>query len=103
MADESHKAAFESILDDFKRGLKRRDQESFKFGSLEELEKSIAILQKKHHLERQLQNLNRLKPFLEAIDQYGKVVEVFANSSIFVAFVWVSCYCLSACSCLLVY
>lgn len=90
MAGKTHDAVFEAVLDDFKRGLKRRDVENFKIGSMEEVEKSIGSLQEKHHLERRLKNLNRLKPFLEAIDQYGKVVEVFANSSIFVAFVWVS-------------
>ena len=90
MASNPHAPAFESALEEFKKGLKKRDQETFKITTFKELKTSIGDLQKKQHSQRRLQNLNRLKPFLEAIEQYGKVVEVFCNTNDIVAFVWVS-------------
>lgn len=90
MASNPHAPAFERVLEEFKKGLKKRDQENFKITTFKELRKSIGDLQTKQHSQRRLQNLNRLKPFLEAIEQYGKVVEVFCNSNDIVAFVWVS-------------
>ena len=80
---------FESILEDFKSGLKKRDQENFRLTTLEDLEQTIADIQAEQHGERRLQNLNRLKPFLECLNQYGNVVDIFCNSSQFLPFVWV--------------
>ena len=82
--------AFEKTLAEFKKEVRKRDQEIFKLTTLEELGKSIGDLQDKQHSQRRLQNLNRLRPFLEAIEQYGKVVEVFCNNNELVAFIWVS-------------
>ncbi|KAF2807330.1 putative zinc finger protein [Mytilinidion resinicola] len=84
----SQGSAFDRTLEDFKKNLKKKDQNNFKMTTFSDLKQSIAELQAKQHSQRRLQNLNRLKPFLEAIEQYGKVVEVFCNSSEFVAFVW---------------
>jgi hypothetical protein len=80
---------FERALEAFKKSLKKKDQNNFKSTTFDELEKSITGLQAKQNAKRQLRNLNRLKPFLEAIEQYGKVIEVFCNSNDIVAFVWV--------------
>jgi hypothetical protein len=35
-------------------------------------------------------NMTRLKKFTEAMNEYGKVIETFCNSSQFVLFIWVS-------------
>jgi hypothetical protein len=83
--------AFEKTLAEFKSGLKKRDQETFRLTTLTDLEKSIADLQAEQHRKRRLQNLNRLNPFLEGLKQYGEVVDVFCNSSQFLPFIWVSC------------
>lgn len=56
---------------------------------LEDLLKEINDLQARLLRQRRGKTLARLRPVLEAIDQLGKVVEVFGNSSEFVAFVWV--------------
>ncbi|KAF2178004.1 putative zinc finger protein [Zopfia rhizophila CBS 207.26] len=91
MANSSHAPAFERALEEFRKGLKKRDQEeNFKKTTFDELKKCIGDLQTKQHSLRRLQNLNRLKPFLEAMEQYGKVVTIFCNSNDLVAFVWVA-------------
>lgn len=90
MASNSHVTSFERALNEFKKDLKKRDQDNFKSTTFDGLQQCIGDLQKKQHSSRRLQSLNRLKPFIEAIEQYGKVVTVFANTNEIVAFVWVS-------------
>ena len=89
MASNRQVTSFERALNEFKKDLKKKDQDLFKNTTLDGLKKCIGELQKKQHSSRRLQNLNRLKPFIEAIDQYGKVVTIFANTNEILAFVWV--------------
>ncbi|KAJ5426653.1 hypothetical protein N7465_001723 [Penicillium sp. CMV-2018d] len=79
---------FERSLEAFKKDLNKKDRDNFKFSTLEDLEQCLTQLQVKHRSQRRMQNLNRLKPFLEAMNQFGKVVEVFCNSSEIVPFLW---------------
>jgi hypothetical protein len=81
--------AFEDVLEKFKRELKKKDKENFKFVTFDELKSSIVELQAKQQSERRLRALTRLEPFLEAIKHLGTVVEVFCNSNEYVAFIWV--------------
>lgn len=89
MATTNSGDSFTKVLDNFKKTLKKEDKDNFKFTTLDQLEKVIGDLQKKQHSQRRLQNVIRLKPVLEALSEYGKVVEVFCNSNDIVAFVWV--------------
>lgn len=86
----SAKEALHRCLEDFKKDLKGRDAKNFQDATLESLEETIGQLQKKQHFERRQRSLARLARFLEAVNEYGKVIEVFCNSNIFVPFVWVS-------------
>ena len=47
----------------------------------------IENIQENQKATKMIKSVNRLKLFLEAIDQYGKVVDVFVNVSSVVAFV----------------
>lgn len=64
--------------------------DDFRKTTFNELKETIATLQARQHFERRLQDFNRLHLFLEAIEQYGKVVtELFYRSDDVVAFIWV--------------
>jgi tetratricopeptide (TPR) repeat protein len=80
---------FDRALDIFKKDLTKRDKDNFKITTFQDLQKSIDDLQKKHQSTRRIQDLSRLGVFLEAIEQYTKVVEPFCNSNEIVAFVLV--------------
>ncbi|KAJ2989302.1 hypothetical protein NUW58_g3537 [Xylaria curta] len=88
MASRIDRSFFDKTLRDFKEGLRRREIEDFKTTTLKELKTSIAELQAKQHAQRRIQDLNRLQPFIEAIEQYGEVVGIFYNNNDIVAFVW---------------
>ena len=83
-----HASAFSRALDAFKAVLTPEDQDDFKYTVLEDLQVAIREIQTKHG--RKLQNLARMKPFLEGMQQYGQIVEVFLNVSNVIGFVWVS-------------
>lgn len=89
MSDPKDPSAFLTALKQFKDGLDHAERETFKLVNFEDLVGEINHLQRRFLQQRRGKNLARLRPFLEAMAQIGKVVEVFANSSEFVAFVWV--------------
>jgi hypothetical protein len=81
---------FHRSLDRFKIGLSDREMEDFELTSLDEVHNVVLEIQKEHASERRMQNMTRIESFLEGMEQYGSVVEVFLNTSSFLAFVWVS-------------
>jgi hypothetical protein len=84
----STKYTFEAILSDFKTRLTPKEQESFQFVTLDDVRKTALLIQKDQEQLKSMMNLARIESFLEAMDQFGKVIEVFVNASSFVAFVW---------------
>jgi len=80
---------FGRVLDDFKKSLSRDDLENFRFTNLEDLKNTIEDLQNEQIRSRRMRNLTRLQVFLEGMEQYGKVIEVFVQTSEILAFVWV--------------
>lgn len=89
MSTPDDSSAFHAALERLKDGLDHAEKETFKLVNFEDLLKEIDHLQRRLIKQRRGRNLARLRPFLEAMAQLGKVVEVFANSSELVAFVWV--------------
>ena len=80
---------FRSVLSRFKTGITKEEYDEFQFTELEDVHDAIHQIQEKHGSEGKMQNLARLQRFLEGMEQYGKVVEVFLNSSQIIPFVWV--------------
>ncbi|OCK83584.1 hypothetical protein K432DRAFT_390262 [Lepidopterella palustris CBS 459.81] len=84
----THSPALEKALNEFRSGLSQDDQDEFNNTTLEDHQRSILEVQEKHASARKAKNMTRLKAFLEAMEQYGKIVEVFLNASNVLAFVW---------------
>ena len=88
MAGTGTNSAFNRALKRFKDHLSPAEQDEFGGTSLKDVQKTIDRIQQTQGSERKMRNLTRIKAFLEAMDQYGKVVEVFVNVNV-IAFVWV--------------
>ncbi|KAL9110913.1 MAG: hypothetical protein Q9227_004528 [Pyrenula ochraceoflavens] len=84
----SPKDAFQSTLNDFKKRLTSKEQKDFEFSSLNDVKWEMARIQKEQENVKQMMNFTRIQSFLEAMEQFGKVVEVFLNTTEFLAFVW---------------
>jgi hypothetical protein len=82
------RGSFEIILADFKKNLTPGEVQDFQFVTLNDVRETALRIQKDQENLKTLMNMARLESFLEAMKQFGKVIEVFGNSSIFVAFVW---------------
>ncbi|KAI6471127.1 hypothetical protein MCOR15_001015 [Pyricularia oryzae] len=84
----SVKTSFELALDKFRAQLS--DQERVKFAVTKKGDLQVAILniQNEQRLSKKMVNMRRAQGFIEAMEQFGKVIEVFVNSSEILAFVW---------------
>ena len=89
MARIGNDGGFQRALARFKSHLSPAEQETFGVTSLEDVQKTIVQIQNTQGSQSQMRNLKRIKAFVEAMEQYGKVVEVFLNASSILAFVWV--------------
>lgn len=89
MAGTASDGGFQRALARFKNHLSPAEQEDFAVTSLEDVQRTIAQIQQTQGSQKKMRNLTRIKAFIEAMEQYGKVVEVFLNVSDIIAFVWV--------------
>ena len=79
---------FRSALIKFRARLSGPQIEEFQKASYEKLCQEIMRLQYQQENEKKMRNMSRLSSFLEAMNQFSKVIEVFLNVSDAVAFVW---------------
>ncbi|KAI9858937.1 MAG: hypothetical protein M1813_007239 [Trichoglossum hirsutum] len=84
----SENDSFERTLRSFKTRLTQKEREDFQFATLEDVRKVIARIQNEQEGTKAMMNMSRIQSFLEAMEQFGKVIEVFLNASSLVAFVW---------------
>ncbi len=87
--------AGDSVLRDALERFKRehlgdKEKEQFQFTDLSCLKASIKELQDKQAPKQKMRNWARLGAFLEGMEQYEKLIEVFLNANGYLAFVWVS-------------
>lgn len=86
------KCEFETALEDFKMNAQISPDEAkdFRFSDLNSLRSTIKQIQAEQEAKRRMRHMKRLEPFLQTMEQYGKTVDVFVNTSEVLAFVWVS-------------
>jgi len=80
--------SFEVILANFKNKLTPKERQDFQFVTLSDVRETAVRIQKDQETLKTMMNMRRLESFLEAMKQFGEVIGIFANASIFVAFVW---------------
>lgn len=90
---EDSGGAFERALEKFKAGLTYDQIQYFQCSRRSDLSTAIEVIQQRHESEKRLCDMQKLRGFLEAMTEYGKIADVFANTSPFVAFIWVRLKC----------
>jgi hypothetical protein len=80
--------SFRNVLEDFTKRLTNQELETFKLTSLQDLQDAVGKIQAEQAARRESMNMTRIRSFLEAAEQFGSVVEVFLNTTEFLAFVW---------------
>lgn len=79
---------FQAAVAKFSSRLTKKEYENFKFSTLDELRIALDAKQKDQGKRGEMMNLPRIQSFLEAMEQYGSVIEVFLNASSVLCFVW---------------
>lgn len=83
-------SVFSSVLSAFRRRLTPQDITDFQSTTLEDLKDEITTIQRTQAQRRGFRNLNKIRPFINGIEQYSKVIEVFVNAKPgIMAFIWV--------------
>jgi hypothetical protein len=85
----SHLGHFGPVVQSFKETLTEEQRNDFEFSTLEDFQTIVVTIQNRQGSEKKMRNLARLRCFLEAMEQYDKVIEVFVNTSEIVGFIWV--------------
>jgi hypothetical protein len=81
-------AGFQRAFDKTSKTFTPAELDTFKSSSLESVHLMLLEIQEAHAKGKTKMNLRRANAFLDAMDQYGKVTEVFLNSSQIMGFVW---------------
>jgi hypothetical protein len=97
-AQQSAGSALSHALASFCVGLTREEIDDFRLTNIENVSAAIADIEREQSGRSSFHNLNKIRLFLDGINQYAKVVakvvakvaEVFPNTSEIVAFVWAS-------------
>lgn len=72
----------------FRNRLRGNELLDFKGTTVEDLRREMRRIQTEQESRRGLVNMRRIQGCIEAMDHFGKVIEVFLNVSEAVAFVW---------------
>lgn len=79
---------FERALNSFQTRLTSSERAQFKVATLDDLKVTILAIQAEQRARKEMIHLGRIQSFLEAMEQFGKVIEVFLNTTNMLAFVW---------------
>jgi hypothetical protein len=79
---------FQRTILTFKNRLEPKELVEIQCNSLTELNDVIAQIQRRQRDQKSMMNLNRIKAFLEAMNQFEQTIKVFVNTSDMVAFIW---------------
>lgn len=83
---------FQRASEKFAMSLTDKQRQDFIGCSLEDVRQTVKDLQKEREDRKKMRNMARLQAFLEAMDQYRKVVEAFLNCTPFLGYVWVGTF-----------
>lgn len=81
-------AGFQRVLAKFLLRLTKEEVDHFRFTGLKDVQQAIVDIQEQQARRKGMRNLTRVLAFVEAMDQFGKVVEVFLNTSSLLCFIW---------------
>lgn len=79
---------FDWALKAFEQRLTPSESAQFGCTSLDDLKSTILSIQAEQRSRKKMMHMGRVQAFLEAMEQFGKVIEVFVNVNSILAFVW---------------
>ncbi|KAL9044435.1 MAG: hypothetical protein Q9214_002426 [Letrouitia sp. 1 TL-2023] len=80
--------SFQKAVEKFTKTLSAKQKQEFTHSTLEDVYEAIRSIQNRRGSDQTLRNMARVQSFLEAMDQYRKVIEAFLNCTPFLGYVW---------------
>lgn len=89
-ASRSHPhISFDRAIERFTEALPPKQRAEFASTTLEDVYDAIQIIQEERGGDRKLRHMRRVQAFLEAMDEFRKVIQAFLNCTPFMGYVWV--------------
>jgi hypothetical protein len=90
-ADPAALREFEKVVERFTNELPATERIAFSQSrSITAVYEEVYLMQQTHDKSKTFRYMNRLKPFIEALDKYSRVIDIFANvKPELIAFLWV--------------
>ncbi|KAL1850978.1 hypothetical protein Daus18300_012712 [Diaporthe australafricana] len=79
---------FERALTTFRARLSPEEDAQFQITAIDDLRMAILSIQSHQRARKKMIHMKRIESFLEAMEQFGKVIEIFLNATNYLAFVW---------------
>jgi hypothetical protein len=79
---------FQKAVVSFEASLTEKQRREFQGCSLKHVEDTIRGIDNRLASQRKQRNIRRIAKFVEGMSQLGKVIEVFVNCDVAVAFIW---------------
>jgi len=86
--------AFDRALSRFRRTLPLNYSYEFSICTLQDVRQEIRKIQDEQGAQGNLRYLGRIGGFVEAMEQFGAVLDLFVNANELVCFIWVRALCL---------
>jgi hypothetical protein len=81
--------AFDEAFEKLNQTVSSSDALLFNSTTLEDVWKAATQIQQAQRKRRCIQNLRRLEPLLQGLEQYSKAIEVICNGTPYVSWIWV--------------
>lgn len=88
----SAQAHIQTAFQNFSSIVSQNHQQQFHSTTLQDVWEVARAVEAKLAAKQSSRNLRRLKPFLDGLDHYSKVVEVLCNGTPYLPWIWVSEY-----------
>jgi hypothetical protein len=86
--DTQFSASLESSLNSYRSRLTKKEDDEFRSTTLGAVKAEILQIQEQRGKEKKMMNFTRIETFLNAMDEWERVVAGFADTTCFAGFIW---------------
>lgn len=80
---------FEKAFSQLKTSVTSTDADIFQSTTLDEVKDAAKAIEARQRERRSMHNMARLRPFLQGLGKYAKVIEVLCNGTDYLPWIWV--------------
>ena len=81
-------AICKEALRSFKKRLTEEEKQDFQITTLNDVKLALKQIQDDRERSKSMVHFDRIRGFLEAMEQFSRVIEVFLNTSSILCFIW---------------